>query len=67
MKKTYIAPAAEEIKLNYQYSLLTNSVLNIDDDTSTIVDDVDIVDVGGVLDPDAHAFDIVDEDISSFE
>ena len=67
MKKTYIAPAAEEIKLNNQYSLLTNSVLNIDDDTSSIVDDVDIIDVGGVLDPDAHAFDIVDEDISSFE
>ena len=67
MKKTYIAPAAEEIKLNYQYSLLTNSVLNIDDDTSTIVDDADIIDVGGVLDPDAHAFDFEDEGFSSFE
>ena len=60
MKKTYIAPAAEEIKLNYQYSLLTNSVLNLDDNTSTIVDDVEIIDVGGALDPDAHAFDFED-------
>ena len=58
MKKTYIVPVTEEIVLNYQYSLLTNSVLNIDDDTSTIVDDVDIVDVGGVLDPDAREFDL---------
>ena len=66
MKMTYIAPAAEEIKLNYQYSLLTNSVLNIDDNTSTIVDDVDIVDVGGVLDPDARKFDLEYEEYEEF-
>lgn len=60
MKKTYMTPVAEEIKLNYQFSLLANSVFNVDDDTSTIVDDTDIVDVGGLLDPEAPEF-FVDE------
>ena len=55
MKKTYMTPVAEEIKLNYQYSLLTGSLLNANDE-ATIVDDIDIVDTGGLLDPDAHVF-----------
>ena len=61
MKKIYMTPVAEEIKLNYQFSLLANSVFNLDDDTSTIVDDTDIVDVGGLLDPDAPEFFIEDD------
>jgi hypothetical protein len=56
MKKTYITPVTEEIKLNYQYSLLVNSVFNTDDDISTIVDDEDIVDTGGVLDPESREY-----------
>lgn len=55
MKKTYISPIAEVIKLNYQYSLLTGSLLDVNDE-ATIVDDIDIVDTGGLLDPDAHVF-----------
>ena len=50
-----MTPVAEEIKLNYQYSLLTGSLLNANDE-ATIVDDIDIVDTGGLLDPDAHVF-----------
>ena len=55
MKKTYISPIAEVIKLNYQYSLLAGSLLDVNDE-ATIVDDIDIVDTGGLLDPDAHVF-----------
>ncbi len=55
MKKTYISPIAEVIKLNYQYSLLVGSLLDVNDE-ATIVDDIDIVDTGGLLDPDAHVF-----------
>ena len=55
-----MTPVTEEIKLNYQFSLLANSVFNVDDDTSAIVDDTDIVDVGGLLDPEAPEF-FVDE------
>ena len=51
-----MTPVAEEIKLNYQFSLLANSVFNVDDDTSTIVDDIDIVDTGGLLDPESREF-----------
>ena len=51
-----MTPVAEEIKLNYHFSLLANSVFNVDDDTSTIVDDTDIVDTGGLLDPESREF-----------
>lgn len=51
-----MTPVAEEIKLNYQFSLLANSVFNVDDDTSIIVDDTDIVDTGGLLDPESREF-----------
>ena len=62
MKKIYMTPVAEEIKLNYQFSLLANSVFNLDDDTSIIEDDGgSIIDTGGTLDPDARElFDIDD-------
>ena len=55
MKKTYISPIAELIKLNYQYSLLTGSLLDVNDE-ATIVNDIDIVDTGGLLDPESHEF-----------
>jgi hypothetical protein len=55
MKKTYISPIAEVIKLNYQYSLLTGSLLDVNDE-ATIVNDIDIVDTGGLLDPESHEF-----------
>ena len=55
MKKTYFSPIAEVIKLNYQYSLLAGSLLDVNDE-ATIVDDIDIVDTGGLLDPDAPEF-----------
>lgn len=62
MKKIYMTPVAEEIKLNYQFSLLANSVFNVDDDTSIIEDDGgSIIDTGGTLDPDAHEFFIEDD------
>lgn len=63
MKKIYMTPVAEEIKLNYQFSLLANSVFNVDDDTSIIENDGSgsIIDISGGLDPDAHElFDIDD-------
>ena len=55
MKKTYISPIAEVIKLNYQYSLLVGSLLDVNDE-ATIVNDIDIVDTGGLLDPESHEF-----------
>lgn len=61
-----MTPELEEIMLNYQYSLLSGSLLNVDDEAE-IVDDGDIIDVGGILDPDARSFDLDDEDISNFE
>ena len=59
MKKIYISPVAEEVKLNYQYSLLTGSLLDTNDE-ATIVDDIDIVDTGGLLDPESREF-LLDE------
>ena len=55
MRKTYMTPVAEEIKLNYQYSLLTGSLLDVNDEAS-IVDEIDIVDTGGLLDPESRDF-----------
>ena len=59
MKKTYISPVAKEVKLNYQYSLLTGSLLDTNDE-ATIVDDINIVDTGGLLDPESREF-LLDE------
>jgi len=57
MKKIYMTPVAEEIKLNYQFSLLANSItLDSSDNSTDIIDDSDIIDVGGSLDPDAREF-----------
>ena len=62
MKKIYMTPVAEEIKLNYQFSLLANSItLGGDDNNTEIIDDTDLIDTDGLLDPDAHElFDIDD-------
>ena len=50
-----MTPVAEEIKLNYQYSLLAGSLLDGNDEAS-IVDEIDIVDTGGLLDPESREF-----------
>lgn len=65
MKKTYMTPIAQEIKLNYQFSLLSNSVTLTDIiDNTEIIDDGtgDLVDTGGNLDPDARDFDFDEEE-----
>ena len=69
MKKTYISPVAEEILLNYQLNLLTGSLLDINDEAEIVDDGGGIIDVGGVLDPDARSFeeDFGYEDLSSFD
>ena len=63
MKKTYMTPIAQEIKLKYQFSLLSNSITSelIDNNTVTI-DDGELIDTGGTLDPDAREFDLDDEE-----
>ena len=55
MKKIYMTPVAEEIKLNYHYSLLAGSLLDVNDEAS-IIDEIDIVDTGGLLDPESREF-----------
>ncbi len=69
MKKTYISPVAEEILLNYQLNLLTGSLLDINDEAEIVDDGGGIIDVGGLLDPDARSFeeDFGYEDLSSFD
>jgi hypothetical protein len=65
MKKTYMTPIAQEIKLKYQFSLLSNSITSelIDNNTVTIDDGGGtIVDNDGTLDPDAREFDLDDEE-----
>lgn len=57
MKKTYIAPAIEEIQEEVEFSLLANSV-NLDESGQTeVVNSGDLVDESGSLDPDARWFD----------
>ena len=56
MKKIYMTPIAEEIKLNYQFSLLANSITLDSSDNTDIIYDGDIIDVDGSLDPDAREF-----------
>ena len=61
MKKTYMTPVAEEVKLNYQFNLLTGSLLN--DKDEAIIDSGDItIDEDGLLDPDAPEFFDFDDD-----
>lgn len=61
MKKTYMSPLCEEIKLNNRYSLLSNS--------NSIKGMGDLEDVGyggvdndGTMDPSSREFDEFDED-----
>ena len=63
MKKIYMTPIAQEIKLKYQFSLLSNSIPSdlidkviIDDGGGTIVDN------DGTLDPEAREFDLDEEE-----
>jgi len=61
MKKIYMTPIAQEIKLNYQFNLLTGSLLNNDDEA--IIESGDItIDEDGSLDPEAREFDLDEED-----
>jgi hypothetical protein len=56
-----MTPIAQEIKLKYQFSLLSNSITSdlIDNNTVTIDDGGGtIVDNDGTLDPDAREFDL---------
>ena len=61
MKKIYMTPVAEEIKLNYQFSLLANSITLDSSDNTDIIDDGDIIDVGGILEPDSREFFEIDD------
>ena len=61
MKKIYMTPVAEEIKLNYQFSLLAGSLLNDSDEAIIDSGDITIDDYG--LDPDAREFFDFDENI----
>ena len=66
MKKTYMSPQCEEIKLNNRYSLLSNSnsIKGMGD-----LEDVDFggVDETGTLDPASREFDEFDEDFDDEE
>ena len=61
MKKIYIAPVAEEIKLKNQISLLVNSITWDESGATDIVDAEDIIDTSGLLDPDAREFELEDD------
>jgi len=57
MKKTYIAPAIEEIQEEGDLCLLANSV-NFDESGQTeVVNSDDLIDTSGSMDPDARWFD----------
>ena len=65
MKKTYMTPIAQEIKLKYQFSLLSNSITSdLIDNNQVIIDDGGgtIVDNDGTLDPEAREFDLDEEE-----
>lgn len=63
MKKTYMTPVAEEIKLKYQFSLLSNSITSdLIDNNQVIIDDSSVIDTEGNIDPDAREFDLDDEE-----
>lgn len=66
MKKTYMSPLCEEIKLNNRYSLLSNSnsIKGMGD-----LEDVGYggVDVDGEKDPASREFDEFDEDFDEEE
>ena len=66
MKKTYMSPLCEEIKLNNRYSLLSNS-----NSIKGMGDLADVeyggVDENGELDPASREFDEFDEDFDDEE
>lgn len=66
MKKTYMSPLCEEIKLNSSYSLLSNS-----NSIKGMGDLADVeyggVDENGTLDPSSREFDEFDEDFDDEE
>ena len=65
MKKTYMTPIVKEIKLKYQFSLLSNSITSdLIDNNQVIIDDGGgtIVDNDGTLDPEAREFDLDEEE-----
>lgn len=56
-----MTPEAEVIKLNYKNCLLSGSLLDVKGEAD-IVDDGDIVDVDGTLDPESRELDFDMED-----
>lgn len=63
MKKTYMTPIAQEIKLKYQFSLLSNSITSdLIDNNQVIIDDSSVIDTEGNIDPDAREFDLDEEE-----
>ena len=63
MKKTYMTPIAQEIKLKYQFSLLSNSITSdLIDNDQVIIDDSSVIDTEGSIDPDAREFDLDEEE-----
>ena len=63
MKKIYITPVAQEIKLKYQFSLLSNSITSVlIDNNQVIIDDSSVIDIEGNIDPDAREFDLDEEE-----
>ena len=61
MRKKYTTPEAEVIKLNYTNCLLSGSLLDVNGEVD-IMDDGDIVDVDGTLDPESREYDFDMED-----
>ena len=61
MRKKYITPESEVIKLNYTNCLLSGSLLDVNGEVD-IMDDGDIVDVDGTLDPESREYDFDMED-----
>ena len=63
MKKIYMTPIAQEIKLKYQFSLLSNSITSVlIDNNQVIIDDSSVIDIEGNIDPDAREFDLDEEE-----
>jgi hypothetical protein len=58
-----MTPIAQEIKLKYQFSLLSNSITSVlIDNDQVIIDDSSVIDTEGTIDPDAREFDLDDEE-----
>lgn len=58
-----MTPIAQEIKLKYQFSLLSNSITSVlIDNNQVIIDDSSVIDIEGNIDPDAREFDLDEEE-----